>query len=138
MEGMPTRSAGSSRVGVIAILDPSMDFARLLELLVRERFPASPVRAFTDLAVAEEWIAASEAPVVVIADVDAGDGRAVQVAGTWSSRAGRVRVLALASVDEERTLPPHATPKPCSLRVWRQCLEALSLEELGRGQMSAV
>lgn len=107
---------------VVAILDPSVQFARLIELLVRERFPASPVRAFADRADARRWIAEADAPAIVIADVAAGGGEAVQLAASWSSRAGRVTVGALVSPEDGRARPHEAAPKPDRLEAWRICL----------------
>ena len=66
---MPGRASGDGRQ--LVILDSRLVFGRLVELVVLEGFPQTPVRTFADPSEAERWIATLDEPVVVLTDLDA-------------------------------------------------------------------
>ena len=89
----------------LVILDSHVVFGRLVELVVLEGFPQTPVRTFADPSEAEQWIATLDEPVVVLTDLAAYAEPIVERAASWSSRAGAVAVVVLA--DEERAEASH-------------------------------
>ncbi len=104
----------------LVILDSHVVFGRLVELVVLEGFPQTPVRTFADPSEAEQWIATLDEPVVVLTDLDAYAEPIVERAASWSSRAGAVVVLA----DEERAeaCPYAFMPRPTHLAGWYACI----------------
>ena len=107
----------------VAILDGRLEFARLLEVLVRERAPGGVVRTFTDVDEAERWVGAVDAPVVVLADAEAARGAMVDRAATWSSRTGRVGVVVMAGPDGLDGCPHTVISKPAHLDALRVALD---------------
>ena len=111
----------------VAILDRRPEFARLIEVLVRERRPAAEVRAFDADAIeaARQWVAASEGRVIVLADADAAGGALADSAAAWSSRAGQVTVVVMVGPDGARDCPHAVVSKPGHLEAWRASLDAV-------------
>ncbi len=111
----------------VAILDRRPEFARLIEVLVRERRPAVEVRAFDAEAIeaAREWVAVSEGAVVVLADADAAGGALADRAATWSSRAGQVTVVVMVGPDGVADCPHAVVSKPGHLDAWRASLDVI-------------
>ena len=100
------------------ILESRVVFGRLVELVVREGFPQTPVRTFADPSDAEQWIATLDEPVVVLTDLDAYTEPIVERAASWSSRAGAVAVVVLADEERAEACPYAFIPRPTHLAGW--------------------
>lgn len=123
----PPATSTASSTGIdadpgVAILDRCPNLGRLLEHIVREQRPDLTVRAFSDAAEAERWVAAAPGPVLVIADLEVGERAAEQVAA-WRSRGGPVRLVVLADPEEGAACALATTPRPVRLEAWRRCID---------------
>ena len=122
---MPGRASGDGRQ--LVILDSRLVFGRLVELVVLEGFPQTPVRTFADPSEAERWIATLDEPVVVLTDLDAYAETILDRAASWSSRAGAVAVVVLADDERASDCPQTFMPRPTHLGGWHACIaQALS------------
>ena len=106
----------------LVILDSRVVFGRLVELVVLEGFPETPVRTFADPSDAERWIAMLDEPVVVLTDLDAYAELVVERAASWSSRAGAVAVVVLADEERAEACPYAFMPRPTHLAGWYACI----------------
>lgn len=114
--------AAAAAVPSIAIIDRCPNLGRLLEHIVREQRPVLPVRAFSDAAEAERWVATAPGPVLVVADLEVCERAPGQVAA-WRSRGGPVRLVVLADPEDGAAGALATTPRPVRLEAWRRCID---------------
>jgi CheY-like chemotaxis protein len=130
----------------ILILDRRPEYARLLAALatadvagIARSAAAQPVRdivTFDDLDEAERWLAATPAPVVVLADVTAADGSAIDRARAWRGARGGVTLVAMFDANAEDQVQraeaagaDAAFAKPCCRSDWSKSFGALLRSE---------